>query len=147
MNDSTKRTASYLELTSQGYALMIDAMASANQRALGYTKSLYEIASRPYASGAPDAAVRDGFDRFKQIADLTVSELQTTATKNTDFAERFIAQTNAVQEQVAHAVRGLATTGLSNISYVREAAETQLNGFSKRVEDIQNVNVGGKAAK
>ncbi|MEO6990238.1 MAG: hypothetical protein ABI346_09065 [Candidatus Baltobacteraceae bacterium] len=145
MNDTTKRTASYLELTSQGYAMMIDAAASANQRALGYTKSLYEIASRPFASGAPDATVRDGFDRFKQIADLTVTELRTAATKNAEFAERFVAQTNAVQEQVSHAVHGVAATGLSNISYVREATETQINGFTKRVEDIQNV--GGKAAK
>lgn len=146
MNDTSKRTASYVELASQGYALMIDAVASANQRALGYSKSLYEIASRPYASGAPDAAVRDGFDRFKQIADLTVTELQTAATKNVDFTERFIAQTNAAGEQLSHALRGVATTGLSNIGYVREAAETQMNGFTKRVEEIQNVGAG-KASK
>jgi hypothetical protein len=84
-------TSTYVELGAQAYALVTDAMASANQRALDYMKSVYEITTRPYASNALETAARENFDRANQVMSLTVSELQTSGQKAAEFSEKLVA--------------------------------------------------------
>ena len=141
MKDSVNSTPSYVELTSQTFGLMINAITESNQRALALVKSIYEVSSRPYATGAPEAAIKDGFERANQIVELTAGAMQQTVAKRAELAEKMVAHSAAWQEQYTQALRGLVTTGLSNIGYVREAAETQLNGFTKRVEELQTAGI------
>ncbi|MBV9103096.1 MAG: hypothetical protein JO060_05860 [Candidatus Eremiobacteraeota bacterium] len=138
MEDQGTRTAGYVELAGQTYGIAVDAFASANQRALGYAKSLYDIISRPYASSALEASVREGFDRAHQIVGLTVGELQTTGQKNAEVTEKLVAHAAKWQETWTEAVRGLLKTGIANITYVKDAAETSFDGFAKRVEELQS---------
>ena len=86
--ETVETTSSYVALASQTYGLFVDAAASANQRALGYWKSLYEIASRPYASTAVENAVRENFDRANQVVSLTINELQANGAKSAEFTEK-----------------------------------------------------------
>jgi hypothetical protein len=136
-NGSTS-TPSYVDLSRQTYTLFVDAMATANQRYLGYVKSLYEIMSRPYASNAAESTVREGFDRANQIVDLTVNELQASAQKNTELAEKFAAHGAKLQDSWTQGLRIALKTGISNMTYVKDAAETSFDGFAKRVEEMQS---------
>ncbi len=130
-------TAGYLELTSAGYTLFIDAFAAANRRSLDYLKSVYEISSRPYGSTAVESTVRDNFDRANQIASLTVGELQKNAQSASEFAEKLAAHGSEWQETVAAGLRGAVESGLSNMSYVKATATQQLDEFSKRIDEAQ----------
>jgi hypothetical protein len=131
MKDEGARTPSYVELSTETYALMVDALASANHRALGYAKSLYEIASRPYASSTVETSLRENFDRAHEIVELTVDGLQTAGRQNAEFAEKLAAQSAKVQDSWTHAMRGLLKTGISNLNYVKESAETSFDGFAR----------------
>ncbi len=130
-------TASYLELTNSAYTMFIDTYAAAARRGLEYSKSVYEIASRPYASTAVEATVRDNFDRANQIASLTVGELQKSAQSASELAEKLAAHGANWQETVAAGLRGAVETGLSNMSYVKETATQQFDEFSKRIDEAQ----------
>jgi hypothetical protein len=138
MEDKGIRTPSYVELSSQAYGMFVEAYAAANQRALAYMKSLYEIASKPYPTTGPEAFVSERFDRAHQIVDLTVNEMQTTGQKNVEFAEKLFAHTAKVQESATQALRGVMQTSVANLSYVKDATETSFDGFAKRVEDLQS---------
>jgi hypothetical protein len=138
MSEHGTRTPSYVELSSQTYTLFVDAVASANHRALGYAKSLYEIASRPYASSAVETSVRENFERAHQIVELTVNELQVAGQKNAEFAERLASHGAKLQDSWTQTLRGLLKTGISNLTYVKDAAETSFDGFAKRVEEMQS---------
>jgi hypothetical protein len=135
---SDNATPSYVELSGQTYTLFVDAIASANHRALGYAKSLYEIVSRPYASSAVETNVRENFERAHQIVELTVNELQASGQKNAEFAEKVASHGAKLQDSWTHSMRGVLKTGLSNITYVKDAAETSFDGFAKRVEEMQS---------
>ena len=130
-------TPSYVELASQSYGMFVDAYATANQRALGYLKSVWEIASKPYATAALDVTVKENFDRANQIVSLTIGELQTTGAKNAEFVEKLSAHNAKVQDSVATAFRGLVTTGISNVNYVKETAAQQFDDLTKRLDDMQ----------
>jgi hypothetical protein len=135
---SENATPSYVELSGQTYTLFVDAIAAANHRTLGYMKSLYEIASRPYASSAVETNVRENFERAHQIVELTVNELQATGQKNAEFAEKVAAHGAKLQDSWTHSLRGVLKSGLSNITYVKDTAETSFDGFAKRVEEMQS---------
>jgi hypothetical protein len=110
MNEEGTRTPSYVELSSQTYALFVEAFASANHRALGFAKAVVE---------------------------LTVNELQASGQKNAEFAENLAAHAAKVQDSWTHTLRGLLTTGISNLTYVKESTETSFDGFARRVEHLQ----------
>jgi hypothetical protein len=133
MSDQTK---SYVELASSTYNLFVDAVASANQRALRYGKSVYEILARPYPITLGEGAYRDGFDRANQLVELTVRELQAAGQSAAEFGRDVIGQTARWQETYLHAIRGLMQTGVSNLNYVKDATDQQFNGFAQRVEDM-----------
>jgi hypothetical protein len=131
-------TSAYVELAAQGYALVTEAMASANQRALDYMKSVYEITTRPYASNAFETAARENFDRANQVMSLTVSELQTNGQKAAEFGEKLAAHGAKVQDAYATAMRGVVDTSLSNIKFVKETATRQIDEMAKRLDEISS---------
>lgn len=130
-------TPSYVELSSQAYSLFVDAYASANQRALGYLKNVWEIASRPYASTALETTVRENFDRANQVVTLTIGELQATGAKNAELVEKIGAHNAKVQDTVSTAFRGLVTTGISNVNFVKESTTQQFEDLTKRLDEMQ----------
>lgn len=132
------QTASYVELSSQTYTLFLDAMASANKRALDYTKSLWEISSRPYASTAVETTVRENFDRANQIVSLTINELQVNGQKSAEFGGKVANHGAKVQESVVSSMKGIAETTISNMNFAKDAASQQIENVSKRVEETQN---------
>lgn len=134
-------TSSYVELTSQGYGLCVDAVASANQRALDYAKSLFEIAARPYASMTPAAVAQENFNRANQMVSLSVSELQTSGQKTAEFAEKAVTHGAKLQETYVAAVRGLVNSGISNMNFVKETADRQIDDLGKRFEELKSRTV------
>jgi hypothetical protein len=138
MPSTTKEaTASYIELSGQAYSLFVDALAATNQRRLDYTKSVWEILSRPYASAAPEAAVRENFERASQIAGLTVSELKSSGEQARELTESVISHAAKVQETYVHTARGVVNTGISNVNYAKDATSQQFDDLSKRLDEIQ----------
>jgi hypothetical protein len=132
------QTAGYVELSSQTYNLFVDAFATANKRALEYTKSVWEIVSRPYASTAVETAVRENFDRANQIVSLTIAEMQTNGQQAAEFNEKLVAHGAKVQESLVHAMKGVAETSISNMNYMKESATQQFDDMTKRFEEAQN---------
>ncbi len=140
-------TPSYNELSSEYYALYVDAFATANRRGLDYFKSLYEIASRPYASSAVEQTVRENFDRLNQVISLTIAELQNSGQKAVELNDKLTKQNVKLQESAIEALRGLTKTGLSNLEYVKETADAQLENFTKGVTDVSERVVSSVSAK
>jgi hypothetical protein len=135
MND---KTTSYLELTTQGFQLFADAMTAANERALGYAKSLFEISTRPYASTAIETMARENFDRANQIISLTISELQTSGAKSTELGGAAIAHATKMQDAYFTSMRGAVDTGISNLNFVKDTTAQQIDEIAKRMEDVRS---------
>ncbi len=131
-------TSSYVELSSQTYALFVDAFASANQRALGYAKSLFELASRPYAAMTPTAIAQENFGRANQMVSLTVTELQTTGQKSAELAEKAVTHGAKLQETYIGAMRGLVNCSISNMNFVKETTDRQIDDLAKRFDEIHS---------
>jgi adenylosuccinate lyase len=132
-----EKTAGYAELTTEAYTMFVDAFASANQRALDYSKSLWQILSRPYTATAIEAALRENVDRSNQIFSLTIDELQANGQKTAEFAERLVAHSAKLQDTYVQSLRGAIDTGVSNLKYIKDVAEKQLDDAAKRIEDLQ----------
>jgi hypothetical protein len=137
LTTSKEKTAGYAELTTEAYTLFVDAFAAANQRALDYSKSLWQIVSRPYTATAIDAALRENADRTNQIFSLTIDELQTNGQKTAEFAEKLVAHTAKLQDTYVQSLRGAIDTGVSNLKYIKDVAEKQIDDAAKRMEDLQ----------
>jgi uncharacterized protein YnzC (UPF0291/DUF896 family) len=130
-------TSSYAELSTEAYTLFVDAFAAANQRVLDYSKSIWQILSRPYSSSAIENALRENLDRTNQIVSLTIDELQTEGQKAAEFAEKFAAHSAKLQETYVQSLRGVVDTGVSNLKYIKDVAEKQLDDAAKRIEELQ----------
>ncbi len=135
---SMQEPSEYVELSSQAYSLFADTVAAANGRALEYWKSVWQIASKPYASNALESGLRENFDRANQIVGLTVGEVSTTGQRSAEFAEKLLAHTVKVQETYAKATRALLGTGISNLNFVKDNAERQIDDLAKRFDDVQS---------
>jgi hypothetical protein len=125
-----------VELANGTYTLIVDAIASSNQRALQYGKSVYEILARPYASTGVENASREAFDRANQLVELTVRELQTNGQKAVEFGRDLVGQSARWQETWLQTIRGLMQNGVSNLNYVKDATDRQFHGFARRVEEM-----------
>jgi hypothetical protein len=130
-------TPSYVELASQYYNLCVGAYAEASQRALTFSREVWEVASRPYGSTAIETTARENFDRANQIVALAVNQLQTSGAKNAELAEKLVAHGAKVQDSLAGAYRGAVNTGISNMNYVKETATQQFDELTKRMDDVQ----------
>jgi hypothetical protein len=133
-NDQTK---SYLDLASSTYGLVMEASANANHRFLEHLKSSFEIMSRPYTSTAFEAAARENIERAGQLIELNVAAAQKTGAESAALAEKIAKNGAGWQETAVETLRGLFRTGLSNLAYVKDAADQTYEGFAKRVEEIQ----------
>jgi hypothetical protein len=134
IDDETK---SYVDLASQTYAMIVDAYAQAQQRSLGYGKSVYEVISRPYASTAMETAYHENFDRANQIVELSVSEMQQAGTTAAKLGQALVSHNALWQDKMMESARGLMNAVLSNLSYVKDTTDKQFEGFTKRVEEMQ----------
>jgi hypothetical protein len=132
-----EQTKSYVDLASQTYTVLVDAYAAAQQRCLGYGKSVFEVMTRPYASTALETSSRENFDRLNQIVELTVSELQQAGSTSAKLGEKLVSQNAVLQEKVLESARGIMTTAVSNLNYVKDTTDKQFEGFAKRVEEMQ----------
>ncbi len=135
---SKDQTASYVELSSQTYSLFVEAFSAANKRALEYTKSVWEITSRPYASTAVETTVRENFDRANQLVSLTINELHTKGQKSAEFGEKLASHGAKIQESFVSAMKGIVDTNISNLNYAKETATAQFDDITKRIEDAQS---------
>jgi hypothetical protein len=128
VNVSTQDSAAnYVELTGQAYLLVVDAFAAVNRSRLGYWKSVWEIASKPYASTAIDSTVRENFDRAGQLADLTVAELRARGQISADFSEKFLSQIGKLQDSALETFRASLKTYASAMNQLKDAT-TELSG-------------------
>jgi hypothetical protein len=127
-------TSSYADLTTQSYSLFVDAIASANQRALDFTKQVWEISSRPYETKTIESALRENLERTTEIVNLSIAELQTNGKKTAELAEQLVAHAAKLQETYTASLKGLVETGVSNMTYVKDTATAQFEDFAKRVE-------------
>jgi hypothetical protein len=137
--NNTETTTSYIELANQSYKLVLEHAAAANKRALDHAKNHYEIAARPYTGSTPDANIRESFDRVNQIATITAADLQAAAQKNAEFAEKILGHAAKVQDSLLHSWRGLWSTSLSNLNYVKDTTNAHIDNFAKRVEEVQEI--------
>lgn len=128
----------YLELSSEAYHLFAENLVATNTRTLEYWKSVWQIASRPFASTNVETGIRENFDRTNQIVGLTVSELSDSGRQSADFVEKLAAHSAKVQDLYVNATRGLIDTGISNLAFVKDTAERQTDDMTKRFEDAQS---------
>lgn len=128
------QTASYVELSSQTFSLLTDAMSAYNKRILEYSKSLWEISSRPYSSTAVETTMRENFDRTNQIVSLSIHELQTSGQKSTELAEKLVAHGTKFQETMMNSMKGLVETNISNMNFAKDSATQQFDNITKRLE-------------
>lgn len=134
----SQETSEYAELSSQAYNLFAENVTAANGRALEYWKSVWQIASRPYASTEIESGLRDNVERANQIVGLTVNELSTSGRETAELGEKLIAHSAKVQKLYLDAARGLMSTGISNMNFVKDTAERQIDDIAKRFEHAQS---------
>jgi len=140
---SNDQTRSYLDLMSGTYGLLVEAAANANHRMLEHLKSTYEVVSRPYTSTALEATYRENLDRAGQLVELNVAAAQKQGAEMASLAEKLAKQGAQWQETYVETMRGLFRTGLSNLAFVKDAADQTYEGFSKRVDEIQTRAAAG----
>jgi hypothetical protein len=133
----TDQAKGYLDLASQTYGVFAEAAANANSRFLENLKSAYEIVSRPYTSTALEATTRENLDRAGQLVELSVASAQKSGAEAAALAEKLAAYGAEWQEKYVEGMRGLFRTSVSNLAYVKDAADKTYEGFAKRVEEIQ----------
>jgi hypothetical protein len=130
-------TSSYAELTTKSYSLFVDAIASANQRALDFTKQVWEISTRPYETNTIESALRENLERTNEIVTLSIAELQTNGKKTAELAEKLVEHAAKLQETYTASLKGIVETGVSNLTYVKDTATSQFEDFAKRVEQTE----------
>lgn len=128
----------YAALSSETYKLFADNAVAASGRALEYCKSVWQIASRPYASAELETGIRENYDRANQIVGLTVNELSTSGRESVQFAENLLAQSTKAQKLYVDAARGLMSTGISNMNFVKDTAERQIDDIANRFQEAQS---------
>jgi hypothetical protein len=141
---ANQEPSEYVELATAAYTLLADNYTSATSRSLEYWKSVWQVASKPFSTTAPDATMRESFDRMNQIVGLTVGELSASGRQTSELAEKLLAHSAKVQDTYVNMSRGLANTGISNLNFVKDTAERQIGDMSKRFEDMQAVTVSSQ---
>jgi hypothetical protein len=111
-------TAKYIELSNEAYGLVVDIVASATLRRLDYWKSIWEIASRPYASTAIWSALQENFDRASDLANLTVGEFRSRVHTTADFSEKLLVQVGKLQDTALETYRDSLKSYVSTVDEV-----------------------------
>ena len=140
-------TADYGELTSQVYALLVDAFASTDKRALNYWKSVWDIASRADTPVTIDSVVLANLKRANQLTNLTIGEMRSAGRESAEFAEKLLAEGTKVQDEVLESFRRLLDKYAANLNCVKETTSATLDDLSRRLEDLQKRGVPLEGSK
>ena len=124
-------TAKYIELSSRTYELILDTLASATRSRITYWKSVWEIASRPYASRTIGATVQENFDRTSELTNLTVNELHSRAQRAVDFSKKLLDEAEQLQDTAREIYRdSLTSIGSAVGQAIVAAKELSVDGVS-----------------
>ncbi|MGP6159986.1 MAG: hypothetical protein ACLPYS_21250 [Vulcanimicrobiaceae bacterium] len=124
-------TAKYIEVSCDAYGLIVDVLASASRARLAYWKSIWELASRPYASTALEPAVRESFERASELTNLTVDELRARGKRTAEFSEKFLGEVEKLQDAGVEVFRDSLKAFVSSVEQVKDAtADLSINGKS-----------------
>jgi PAB1-binding protein PBP1 len=124
-------TTSYFELAQETATIIADELSAANQRALSYVKSLWEIAGR--SNG--ESTLRSAFERAEAVVSLTEREIQKSLRSNLDVTEKLLAQSKKLQQQSYESAKEIAEKALSNAKQVVEAAGERIEGLTERIDE------------
>jgi hypothetical protein len=136
-NNLKDGAVNYMQLSNNVSSLFVDALASMAQRRLQYVKSVWEIATRPYQSTSVETIVRDNFDRTSQLIDLTADELRTDGNKTAEFTEKLLSYATKLQDAATKALRGVLSTSISSLDYVKDTTQKQFDDLTKRLEEAE----------
>jgi hypothetical protein len=131
-------TAKYIEISNEAFGLIVDTFASATRSRLGYWKSVWEIASRAYASTAIASTVGESFDRASELANLTVGELRSRVQRTADFSEKFLAQVGKLQDAVLETYRYSLKSYVSTVDQVKDASTELLVDGVSTVDQVKD---------
>ncbi len=126
-------TENYIELSSQTYELIVDALATAARSRLDFWKSVFEIAARPYASTALEPVVRENFERAGELSNLTVGELRSRGQRTAEFSEKFLNQVGKLQDAALETFRDSLKSYVSAVNQVKDAATEAATELSPNV--------------
>ncbi|MGP6158540.1 MAG: hypothetical protein ACLPYS_13730 [Vulcanimicrobiaceae bacterium] len=121
----------------KAYYLIVDAMAWSNYRFLDYWRGVWEINSRPHASMASEAYLRESAARASEILQLTIDALDAQAAKSAELTERLAEEGAHLQHAALEAYRGLLETSIANIRHVQQTTAAQLEEVTKRLAEMQ----------
>ena len=129
---STQRnTAEYIALSNEAYGLIVDTIASATRSRLNYWKSVWEIASQPYASITISARVQENFDRTSELTNVTVNELHSRAQRAVDFSKKLLDEAEQLQDTAREIYRdSLTSIGSAVGQAIVAAKELSVDGVS-----------------
>ena len=128
-------TAKYIELSDRTYELILDTLASATRSRITYWKSVWEIASRPYASKASGATVQENFDRTSELTSLTVNELRSRAQRAVDFSKKLLDEAEQLQDTAREIYRDSLTSIGSAVGHAVVAAkDLSVDGVSTAIQ-------------
>jgi hypothetical protein len=139
MKMSTNNSAvKYIGVSSRTYELIIDTPASTTRSRLEYWKSVWEIASRPYASRAIGATIEENFERTRELTNLTVNRLHSRSQRALDFSKKLLAQAEQLQDTAREAYRDSLKPIDSAVGRVIVAAEELSVGGASTVDQSSN---------
>ncbi len=133
-------TADYGELTSEVYALLVDAFALTDKRALNYWKSVWDITSRPDTPVTIDSVIRKNLERANQLTNLTIGEMRSAGRESAAFAEKLLAEGTKVQDTALGSFRRLLDKYAVNVNYVKETTNATLDDLSRHLEDLEKAH-------
>jgi sucrose-6-phosphate hydrolase SacC (GH32 family) len=138
-------TADYGELTNDVYALLVDAFASTDKRALNYWKSVWDITSRPDTPVTIDSVIRRNLERANQLTNLTIGEMRSAGRESAAFTKKLLAEGTKVQDTALGSFRRLLEKYAANVNYVKETTSATLDDLSRHLEDLEKrtVPLGG----
>ncbi len=124
-----------LDLTIETNKIIVDAIVANNRRQIAYAKSVWGVVAVPFPGNDLKVNVDETIERVEKVADLTMSDLETTAKSTIELAEKIAGQGVKAREESLVAAREFAKTSVSTIKHALETAEERLEHISKRLEE------------
>jgi hypothetical protein len=114
--------AKYIELSNAVYELFLDTFASAIRGRIDYSKTVFDIASRPYPTNSNGSALRGAFARAGELTDVTVVELCSRVQRTADFSEKFLVEVEKLQDANLKLYRDSLTSIVSAVDQVKDTS-------------------------
>jgi hypothetical protein len=113
--------AGYASLAADTCRSFAGAFESLNHETLEYARSLFGIFTKPFDSYAPRAIVKEQIVRSAAAVSATISSLEATNGHAAEFAREIAEIVTTAHETYVDALRGLADTSVSNVTFVKNA--------------------------